>query len=251
MLGSGSSANSYIFEDEDFSFLIDNGFSLKEITARALKMGFDLGKLHFILLTHTHNDHVRGAGMLSRKLEIPVVMHKRISRKTAEKINPHSLLDIVTDKSYSYGSLEFIPFSTSHDSEHSVGYHFTIGGKTFTLLTDTGIIPEKAKKFAEKSDILFLEANYDPVMLEKGSYPVYLKKRIASAKGHLSNRDAVDFINELDSGEGPSVIYLCHLSASNNSIEKVREEIAGKIADNNRKIVICAKGETVRGEDDK
>ncbi len=251
VLGSGSSANSYIFEDKDFSFLIDNGFSVKELSLRAKELNFDLGKLHFILITHTHDDHVRGAGTLSRKLKIPVVMHKRIPRKTTDRINPHELLGILPDKTYNYGSLEFIPFTTSHDAPHPVGYHFSIGNKRFTLLTDTGVVPEKAKEHVKNSDVVFLESNYDAVMLEKGPYPVYLKKRIASSRGHLSNTAAMDFINELGGKEGPSLIYLCHLSAANNSVEKVRGEIEARVLKNNRRIVICGKGEMIPGEDDK
>ena len=251
VLGSGSSANSYIFEDEDFSFLIDNGFSVKELCQRAEDLDFDLSRLHFIFITHTHDDHVRGAGALSRKLKIPVVIHKRVPRRTTDKINPHELLGILPDKTYNYGSLEFIPFTTSHDASHPVGYHFSIGGKKFTLLTDTGVVPEKAREHVANSDVLFLESNYDCEMLENGSYPVYLKKRIASSKGHLSNRAAVDFINGMASGEGPSLIYLCHLSASNNSVDRLKDEIETNIENNGRKIIICGKGEMIPGENDK
>ena len=79
VLGSGSSANSYIFENGDFSFIIDNGFSLKELTRRAGVAGFDLTKVKFIFLTHTHSDHFKGVGTLSRKYNIPVVVQDRKS----------------------------------------------------------------------------------------------------------------------------------------------------------------------------
>ncbi len=251
ILGSGSSANSYIFEDGEFSFLIDNGFSVKEMHQRAGELDFDLSKLRFILITHTHDDHVRGAGSLSRRLKIPVVMHKRVPRKSTDRINPYELLGILPDKTYTYGNLKFVPFTTSHDAPHPVGYHFSFGGKKFTLLTDTGVVPEKARVHVKKSDVVFLESNYDCRMLENGPYPVYLKKRIASSKGHLSNSAAVDFINGLESGEGPSLIYLCHLSAANNSVDKVRGEIEKNIDNTERRIIICGKGEMIPGENDK
>ncbi len=251
VLGSGSNANSYIFEDETFGFLIDNGFSLKEMMYRARELEYDVEKLHFILLTHTHEDHVRGAGQLSRKLGIPVVMHKNTSRKAVRRIDPHSVLEIVPGETYSYGGLSFIPFSTYHDADHSVGYYFTIGGKSFTLLTDTGKIPEEAKPYISRSDVLFLESNYDEQMLADGPYPAFLKKRIASGRGHLSNCSAAGFLEGLDDGDGPSLVYLCHLSDTNNTAERVRESMKRVMEKGNRKIIICRKGEAIQGENHK
>ena len=98
VLGSGSSANSYIFEKDDFSFIIDNGFSLKELTRRAGIAGFDLAKVKFILLTHTHSDHFKGVGTLSRKYKIPVVVHHNLADEDFNKMKPYSRLDVVPGK---------------------------------------------------------------------------------------------------------------------------------------------------------
>ena len=247
VLGSGSSANAYIFEQDNFGFLIDNGFTLKEIIKRADDFHFTMGKLKFILLTHTHQDHSRGVGGLSRKLKIPIVVHQRLSRKKVRKIDPYKRLDVVPGKVYTFDSLTFVPFETSHDAEASLGFYFTFGGKRFTLLTDTGIIPDTVISYVLQSDVLFLEANYDEVMLREGTYPEYLKRRIASDKGHLSNKTALDFLEGIGDGVGPETVYLCHLSDSNNSPDLLAQMIETRYTKGKRNIRICNKGEALEG----
>ncbi len=247
VLGSGSSANSYIFELDNMSFIIDNGFTSKEILKRAETFNFDLRKLKFILLTHTHQDHSRGVGRLSKKLKVPVVMHKNLSRGTAEKLGIHSRLDIEPGKEYTLDSLMFVSFATSHDAKNSLGFYFSLGNTNFTLLTDTGIIPEDVLPYVMKSQILFLEANYDEKMLENGPYPSFLKQRIASDRGHLSNRAALDFLKTLDEGTDPSTVYLCHLSDTNNSMDILTQLVEKLNSTGKRNIIICKKGEPVEG----
>lgn len=247
VLGSGSSANSYIFELDNMSFIIDNGFTCKEIFRRAGTLNFDLQKLKFILLTHTHQDHSRGVGELSRKLKVPVVMHKNLSRGTTKKLGIHSRFDIEPGKEYTLDSLKFVSFATSHDAENSLGFYFVLGGTHFTLLTDTGIIPEEVMPYVMKSQVLFLEANYDEKMLENGPYPSFLKQRIASDKGHLSNRASFDFLKMLDENTGPSTVYLCHLSDTNNSMDILTQLVEKLNSTWRRNIIICKKGEPVEG----
>ncbi len=247
VLGSGSHANAYIFESGTFSFLIDNGFTVKEVMKRAEDFHFDIRNLKFIMLTHTHLDHYRGVGRLSRKLKIPVVMHEQLSRTERDKISPYARLDITPGKEYSFDALTFVPFSTSHDAAHSIGFHFSVAGTRFTLLTDTGVIPEKVIEYIHQSDVLFLEANYDETMLAEGPYPPPLKQRIASEKGHLSNRTALEFLDSLHEREGPSTVYLCHLSDTNNSSALLAQMLENTRAAHTRKIIICNKGEALEG----
>ena len=248
ILGSGSSANSYIFEHDGFAFVVDNGFSLREFTARSESMGFDISAVKFIFLTHRHIDHSRGIGALSKKLKIPVVMCRDVSFEKTESKRIYKRLDVEPGRSYSYSGLDFSVFPISHDSPGSVSYSFTIAGYTFTLITDTGIILKDMEKHALKSDILFLEANYCPVMLEEGPYPVYLKKRIDSEHGHLSNNAAVEFLSRLYlKGAGKTrMTYLCHLSDTNNCCEKL-EYIIKSIMPGTFRYRVCRKGEPVPG----
>lgn len=65
------------------------------------------------------------------------------------------------------------------------------------------------------SDIILLESNHDVEMLMFGPYPYYLKQRIKSDKGHLSNEQAAQMILRLNL-DRTKRIYLGHLSEENN-----------------------------------
>lgn len=241
VLGSGSTANSYIFEKDDFSFIIDNGFSLKELTRRAASANFDLAKVKFILLTHTHSDHFKGVGTLSRKYKIPVVVHHLLPDEDFNKMNPFTRLDVVPGKEYNFDTLSFTPFSTSHDACCPLGFYFALGERTFMLLTDTGIVTDEMHDLAKNTETLFLESNYSEDLLMTGSYPGFLKNRISSNKGHLSNDAAIEFLNLMDNST-PEMVYLCHLSDSNNSPAAIKEALELKLKWIGN-IKICNKGE--------
>lgn len=248
ILGSGSNANSYIFEDTDYSFIVDNGFTLKEFTRRADELGFDIGKIRFIFLTHRHIDHSRGIGALSKKLKIPVVMGRDVHFDRTEAHRIYKRLDVEPGRDYSFEKLEFSVFSISHDSIGSVSYSFKIDNKIFTIITDTGRILDDMEIHAMNSDVLFLESNYCPQMLADGPYPLYLKQRIESNEGHLSNNDAVSFLSRIHSAQPLKnrMTYLCHLSDTNNSCEKVESIIKESMPESFR-YRVCSKGELVSG----
>ena len=242
VLGSGSSGNSYIFENGDFSFLIDAGFSGRELLHRASDFGFDHKNIRCIFLTHNHTDHTKGASILAKRLDIPIISGSEIADRG---VNGFDALQ----------TLQIVPFSTSHDAPASVSYTFIFGGARFTIITDTGVVTEEMKVFARKSDILFLEANHNIELLKNGPYPYYLKKRILSSHGHLSNLDAISLLNsfrtpspqmELFEPTSPSLVYFCHLSGTNNSPEQLEEDMLQNLSWEG-KWVICEKNRPVYG----
>lgn len=243
MLGSGSSGNSYIFENGEFSFLIDAGFSGRELLRRASDFDFDQKNIRYIFLTHEHIDHTKGGRILAERLKIPLITNRTIN-SAGESASQSD-----------FGELTITPFSTSHDAPGSVSYTFSFSGTRVTIITDTGIITEEMKQYARKSDILFLEANHNLEMLKSGPYPYYLKKRILSSRGHLSNLDAISLLNslsapspqmELFDSTSPSLIYFCHLSGTNNSPEQLEEDMVQNLTWEG-KWVICEKNRPVYG----
>lgn len=215
VIGSGSSANSYIFEAGEDLFVIDNGFSLKEFKERVRELGFQYTRIKGIFLTHIHSDHSKGVGALSKDLEIPVYAHKN----TKGDFYVHK--GIEAREHYIIGDLNIMPFDLSHDAPNSISYYFKIGETRVTLITDTGVITREMFELAKRSNILFLEANYCEEMLESGKYPPFLKRRISSNVGHLSNRSSITFLNDISKEEDCVIesVYLCHLSKNNNSVE--------------------------------
>ncbi|NQT59074.1 MAG: MBL fold metallo-hydrolase [Bacteroidetes bacterium] len=247
ILGSGSSANAYIFESDSGSILVDNGFSAKELIKRAVEAGHDLDKLHVILLTHTHSDHMRGVGTAARKLSVPVSMHKQLSPYNMVKNGRPEIIQVKPWETYSVGDFTYTPFPTSHDVPYSISYSICVredsGSKKFVILTDTGEITSEVKSFLTGTEVLFLEANYDLQMLLNGPYPLFLKRRIFSKHGHLSNDDAVELLRDLQDEGDPYLkkIFLCHLSDNNNNpglVTKACEDLISTGMD----ITVCRKG---------
>ncbi|MGL4524375.1 MAG: MBL fold metallo-hydrolase [Spirochaetia bacterium] len=239
VLGSGSRANSFILEGENFSVVIDQGYALPEFYQRLSTAGFCRKKIRYIFLTHQHSDHIKGVPALAQDLNIPVIAHKKL------KISDQNMAiwGIFPERYYCQDGFSFTAFSTSHDSPYSVGYHITIGNSSATFLTDTGKILPPMYDYAENSDLLFLESNYSPTLLKEGPYPAFLKSRISSPRGHLSNQDAGNFLLKMCHKRVKN-IYLCHLSETNNSPEVVYKEISEifRISEN---LKICPKDKTM------
>ncbi|MCL2520859.1 MAG: MBL fold metallo-hydrolase [Spirochaetaceae bacterium] len=247
VLGSGSEGNAYIIENSRAAILIDNGYRLNELYRRLNQAGFEISKLKYIFLTHDHSDHSSGVAELALHLNIPVVMHHKAVIKASAGYG-FERWNIKAGKFYSndYYDLNFTAFDTSHDSPFSLGYFIELSGRRFLLITDTGRLTPCMYDYAESADVLFLESNYSPVMLQQGKYPAFLKARIAGARGHLSNYDAANFIIRLSNNQFKR-IFLCHLSQNNNSIETLKEEF-GAICPLEPHITICPRNQLMAGE---
>ncbi len=249
ILGSGSKANSYIFYNDNSSCIIDNGYSFTEFSRRCISLQYELDKIKFILVTHTHKDHISGVKTCAKKLKIPIYIHKDSEYDQYFKNEKIELRLIETNKIYQNNFFSFIAFSTSHDANASVSYSLNFNNTTFTIITDTGVITKEMVYYAKNSDILFPEANYNPQMLKEGPYPIHLKKRIESCQGHLSNINAINFLNYLSKKDSKiKLVYFCHLSEVNNSPQVLQEDIL-RNAKFNFKYVICPRNQIVDGVD--
>jgi phosphoribosyl 1,2-cyclic phosphodiesterase len=250
VLGSGSSANSYIFEYDGFSFILDNGFSGREFNRRMKELSYNPDNLEFIFLSHIHSDHLKGVESLSNERKIPVVLHEDLDIHKYINRDVFHKLSVSPQKIYRYKSLEFTPFSISHDAPSSLSYYFELGGIKITVITDTGIVDDNMYKLALQSDLLFLESNYSEPLLANGRYPQYLKNRISSHLGHLSNVQSAEFLEKLQKNHLCKIkqIYLCHLSKNNNSVSDVEKEIS-RIYKGSIPFRICDRNELVEGLD--
>jgi phosphoribosyl 1,2-cyclic phosphodiesterase len=209
--------------------MVDNGFSLREALARMEQAGISPASLDGIFLTHTHGDHLKGVGPLCRRFGLPLFT-------AADLRLPDSLgripkrFELKPGSEYRFSWMECLPFATSHDADRSISFSFSIMGERITIITDTGKVTDEMAALASRSRLLFLEANYDEAMLASGPYPPFLQARISSSTGHLSNRQAADFLGALKVSEAPELTYLCHLSENNNSPECVSAEFAASAA---------------------
>ena len=176
-----------------------------------------------------------------------VLLHKAGPECVVE-VMVHIRKDIRDTDNLSLERLCSVPFLLRYDVPFSLGYYMEMEATSLALITDTGEITDEIYSYARQAEILFLEANYDEEMLENGLYPAYLKKRIASREGHLSNKDAIDLLNRLyaDSESRVEMVYFCHLSRNNNSPEILQESL-DRYLEWQGKYIICPRGEQCSG----
>ncbi|MDR3089436.1 MAG: MBL fold metallo-hydrolase [Desulfobulbaceae bacterium] len=219
LLGSGSKGNCLYVENDETAVLIDAGFTGKEITRRLALIGRDPARLTAIFITHEHNDHIAGAGVLSRRLSIPVYAN----RGTALGGESH-MGALFSWQEFSGGDrieldgLELHSFALSHDTSDPVGFVVGDGICRLACCTDTGYATNLIRARLSGCQALALEFNHDPQMLKDGPYPLELQQRIRSRLGHLANIQAGELLRELVHDDLRHVV-LAHLSETNNKPE--------------------------------
>ena len=230
---SGSSGNSTLIIQENTIILLDCGTSGKKLTQAIESLGFSCNDINAILLTHEHIDHIKGAGILSRRFDIPIyATEETFSKMDIGPLNDNNINTITPDKEIIIGDTSVVPFSISHDAANPVGYTFNLKEGKFSSLTDTGIITQDIYNHVWDSKFLMLESNHDVDMLQYGNYPYQLKRRILGKTGHLSNNIAASMAVKMMEN-GAEHIMLSHLSNENNT-----PEIAYKTTEN----ALCQKG---------
>lgn len=216
---SGSTGNCALVSEGKTHILIDAGISMRRISRALAQLGLSVGDIAGVLITHDHRDHTAALAMMAKRGE-PVVYAQRTtanhlcwSTPGIEKI----IKPIQAGLPFRLGALEALAFNTSHDAEGSVGYRIS-GEAEFGFCTDTGCVTDEMLSALSGVDAAVIETNHDEEMLRYGSYPYYLKRRILSDRGHLSNETGARLAAELCSA-GAVKLILAHLSRENNRPE--------------------------------
>lgn len=231
---SSSKGNSVFIGDTSRGILVDAGCSFK-----ALKDGLALGDISFdavklIVVTHEHTDHIKALLQITKHTDIPVYASAGTMKEMLRcgYIQDNGNLHVCSELSSAPTDIEINWFHTPHDSVESVGYTFSWGEHKIACCTDLGHVTEEVRRNLSGSDTVYIEANYEPSLL-KGNvkYPVFLKERIASDRGHLSNNDSADFCTELVKS-GARNIILGHLSQENNTPSDAFKAVSQRLLSN-------------------
>lgn len=217
-LYSGSSGNSLFISNNNTKLLIDAGLSGVKIQSALKAIGENPNELCGILVTHEHCDHIHGLGVLSRRFDIPIFANEDTwdaMIRDLGKIAPHNVKIFDFESTLVLEDLEIKAFKTSHDAVASAGFSINNGKKFLGIATDSGMITAEMMESLLGCDLVVLESNHDPSMLEAGRYPFYLKQRIKSDFGHLSNEIAGNMALALVKA-GTEQLVLAHLSEENN-----------------------------------
>jgi phosphoribosyl 1,2-cyclic phosphodiesterase len=230
-LNSGSNGNCYYVGSATDAVLIDAGISCRETERRMQKLGLVLENVRAIFISHEHTDHTRGVQVLSRKHNIPVYITESTHRNSQLRLHPHLLHGFDPHEILSIGELKVTAFPKRHDAMDPHSFVISGNGTTVGVMTDIGSACEHVVKYFRQCNAVFLEANYDEIMLETGGYPLHLKRRIRGEHGHLSNKQALQIFESFRSPH-LSHLILSHLSENNNDPDLVYDlfkKHAGKI----------------------
>ena len=232
-LASGSSGNCYYLGTDTYGILIDAGIGIRTIKKTLKDFNILMESIRAVFVTHDHADHIKAVGHLGEKMNIPVYttarIHEGINRSycMTEKLST-SVRYLEKQVPMMLEDFRIESFEVPHDGTDNVGYCIEIDGKVFSFLTDLGEITPTAADYISKANYLILEANYDEEMLKMGPYPQYLKERIMSRTGHMSNSATAEFLAE-NITEHLRYIWLCHLSKDNNHPELAYKTVEWKL----------------------
>ncbi|MGK7344778.1 MAG: MBL fold metallo-hydrolase [Candidatus Nitrospinota bacterium M3_3B_026] len=222
VLGSGSSGNCVYIGNGRSAMLIDAGFSGRETLSRLREAGLDPESIRAVVVSHEHGDHVRGVGVVCRKLDAPVFVNEKTHTMIKNVIGrvPGAFF-FETGKAFEAAGFELSPFSIPHDAADPCAFTISDGTRRAAVLTDAGTPTMLMEEKMRDADYLVIESNHDPDMLMAGPYPWVVKQRIASRLGHLSNEACAGLLGK---ALGPRLqgVTFAHLSQTNNNRDIVR-----------------------------
>lgn len=241
VLSSGSKGNSTLVITDKVKILIDLGTTTSYVEAALNNLNVDVKEISHILITHSHADHIKGLKVFIKRYN-PVILVTEDMKNVLEKELGNFRYEYYEDKKAIIGDLTVNVIKTSHDAEESIGFVLTNNNSSMVYITDTGYINQKYFKILSNNNLYVLESNHDIKMLMDGPYPYYLKQRVQGDKGHLSNKQASDYLCKFI-GDNTRKIVFAHISEHNNSYEKVIETFNEELSKNDMKFddVLIAK----------
>ncbi len=222
VLASGSKGNCTIIDINGKLLLIDVGISVPELEEKLTLLGYNIEDIAAILITHDHNDHIRSINHFENNLIYggSIVYNIREENKLEVFKKYHILDTIVT------------PLPLSHDSGTCFGYRIEFNNEILIYITDTGYVSSKIAPYIIGATHYIFESNHNVKMLMNTKRPMFLKQRIISDVGHLSNEDSAFVLSKLITKDTKSVI-LAHVSEQANTKETVLETFYKICAKNN------------------
>ncbi|HEY6063089.1 MAG TPA: MBL fold metallo-hydrolase [Chitinophagaceae bacterium] len=239
-LNSGSNANCYYVGNSREAVLVDAGLSCRETEKRMKQLGLSMDAVKALFISHEHTDHITGMPGISKKYRLPVYITRETMNNSKMPVEPQLIHSFKHAKPVLIGSLSVIPFRKSHDAADPHSFVISGHGVNIGVITDIGYACKQVIKYFRQCQAIFLESNYCDDMLEKGNYPPYLKKRIRSDEGHLSNDQALELFLQYKSAD-LRLLILSHLSKNNNDPGLVETLFRRKAGDT--KIVVASRYE--------
>lgn len=234
-LNSGSNGNCYYVGNEKEAILVDAGISCREIEKRFKRLGLSIGNIKAVFISHEHTDHISGLPALVNKYKLPVYITAATHINSGFILEENLVTSFTAHAPVIIGDLTITAFPKLHDACDPYSFIVSSNNVKVGIFTDIGFPCANLISHFKQCHAAFLEANYDENMLDQGSYPYFLKKRIRGGKGHLSNKQALELFR-VHKPKFMSHLFLSHLSKNNNCPQLV-EQLFNRHADGVKMIV--------------
>lgn len=235
-IASGSKGNCSIVICDDTKLIIDMGISYLTLKRSLEENSLSFEQFTGVLITHNHKDHISGLTALIKKTNLNVFIPMDMYDGLKELIPKEKC--IFVDDIFNINDVKIELIHTSHDAPSSVGFIIEYNNKSMVYVTDTGYINRKYLNRMTKKDIYIIESNHDEIMLMDGPYPRFLKERVISDKGHLSNTTTAKYLKKIV-GENTKYIVLAHISENNNTEELAYKCTKEELSDKKIEILIA------------
>lgn len=215
---SSSEGNVSYIRGGNTRILLDCGKNLRYIENALSQIGSSAADIEAIVISHEHADHVSALPkfleVYGPRLYISLPSYMALAPQLASL--DESKLTIIEEASdIVIGDIRLRPYEVSHDAARTLGFKIE-AESSMAFFTDLGVFKEGLIEELRNIKLLVMESNYDDDMLLSGPYPPFLKQRIRSNKGHLSNKAAAEAILNIYKAHAPAYIFLAHISKHNN-----------------------------------
>ena len=222
VLAGSSKGNAIFIRIGEDRLLIDVGISLKNLEQRLNEINEpSISDIKGVLISHEHSDHTKGIKALTNKYQLKLWLTYNTYQKIRPKTGPIDTEFIEVAEPFSIGAIEVTPYEIPHDSVDPLAFIITKNTLRIGILLDCGKTNPYLIDGFRDLDILIIESNHSFDVLLASKYPKYLKERILSPNGHLSNWHAGEFLALTQ----PKLAIMTHLSENNNSLEHALCEV--------------------------
>ncbi len=247
-LSSGSKGNATLILSNTTAILVDCGISMRRLTQELRDFGLTPARLDGVVITHEHYDHICGIDKLSKVCDVyahPLTI-RAIENRCGE-IERKVVIDNY-ELGFEIGDIKVVPFRIPHDAQYPLGYTFILGDARCSVATDIGEPTIGVLRNIKDSQAILLESNHDLIMLKEGVYPPYLKSRILSNRGHLSNDQTARIVARICKEGCCQKIMLGHLSEHNNTQKLAYDTIASVLEEQDSEIELYVASQCARSE---
>lgn len=241
VLASGSKGNCTVIMTDEAKIIIDMGISYQTLKKNLEEDSLSLNDFTGILITHCHKDHTNGLASLVKHTKLKVYIPIKMYDSLKELISKDDCIFI--EDNFKINDIKIELIHTSHDAPASVGYIIENNNKSLVYVTDTGYLNRKYLNKMTEKDCYIIESNHDEKMLMDGPYPRFLKERVISDKGHLSNTTTAKYLQKII-GDNTKRIVLAHLSETNNTEELAYNTTKDLLNDKDIEVLVAKQHES-------